>query len=299
MFENLTSTGFRMGPRDKLDEKHIMLMTESIARLHAASYALKIQNPSKFDEIVASFKTFPFHDKKKSMFDALYNIALERLYRHVEVGNQEADFTTAVIKVYKKYINSPSMLLQEFLDDDPTFNTIIHGDYNRNNVMFKYELDEGFEDPVSVKMFDFQWAKHASPVLDLSFYLYMNVDPEILESHWIKILKFYHETLITSIAKILNCSESDSRLKKYNFEDFLKHFGNFAFYGCLISCWFLPIMLADLETCKELEMELNKDLFSEASLKVCLPAGGKLAIDRVNGNVKHAFKNGYMNRLLN
>lgn len=281
-----------------LDEKHIMLMTESIAKLHATSYALKIQNREKFDEFVNSFRAFPFADKKKTMFDALYDIALERLHRHVSSTEQNEDYSAAVKKIYEKYIEKPSGLLQEFLDDDPVFNTIIHGDYNRNNVMFKYVSPEGFDDPVGVKMFDFQWIKYASPVLDLSFYLYMNLDPAILDSSWSKILKFYHKTLISTLANLLKCNEDDKILKQFNFEDFLKHFANFAFYGCLISTWFLPIMLADLECCKNIEIELNKDLFSPEAKEICLPAGGEAAIKRVNGNVMHAFKNGYMKRLL-
>lgn len=273
-------------------------MTESIAKLHAASYALKIQNREKFDELVDSFRSFPFATEKKTMFDAFYDIALDRLFQHVKSTKQPDEYTAAVKQVHKKYINRPSQLMQEFLDDDPTFNTIIHGDYNRNNVMFKYASSEGFEDPVSLKMFDFQWAKYASTVLDLSFFLYMNLDPEILESSWDRILKFYHKTLISSIAKILICKESDERLGPYNYESFLKHFAHFAFYGCLISTWFLPIMLADLESCNTIQMELNKDLFSIEAKKVCLPAGGEVAIKRVNGNVMHAFNNGYMKRLL-
>lgn len=281
-----------------LDEKHILIMTESIAKLHATSYALKIQSREKFDEFVDSFQAFPFKDEKKSMFDALYAIALERLHQHVTSTKQADVYSAAVREVYEKYIEKPSGLLQEFLDDDPVFNTIIHGDYNRNNVMFKYASAEGFEDPIGLKMFDFQWIKYASPVLDLSFYLYMNLDPAILESSWSTILKFYHETLISSLAKLLKCNTNDERLANYNFESFLRHFANFAFYGCLISTWFLPIMLADLETCKNIEAELNKDLFSQESKKICLTAGGESAIERVNGNVMHAFKNGYMRRLL-
>lgn len=288
-----------MGPRNQLDEKHIMMMTKSIAELHAASYALKIQQRPKFDEFVESFRSFPFSEDKQTMFDGLYNIALERLYRHITTSEQPEVFRDAVLKLYHKFIGKPSQLLQEFLKDDETFNTIIHGDYNRNNVMFLYDSPDGFENPIGMKMFDFQWIKLASPVLDLSFYLYMNLDPEILESSWDKILKFYHKTLITSLAKIMNCDESDERLLSYNYEDFLKHFGDYAFYGCTISTWFLPLMLAEVESLQSLETELNKNLFSEEAKEACIPAGGLSAVERVTNNVKHAFKLGYMNRLLN
>lgn len=171
IFENLTADGFRMGPRDKLDLKHVMLMTESIAKHHAISYALKIQDREKYDELVDSLKPLPFSGEEKTMFDQFYKISLERLIKYVNSSEQTKDYTSAVQKLRDKYINKPSMLLQNCLIEDEVFDTIIHGDYNRNNVMFKYGSPEGYDDPLFVKMFDFQWVKKASPVLDISFYL--------------------------------------------------------------------------------------------------------------------------------
>lgn len=274
-------------------------MTEAIAKLHATSYALKFQQREKFDEFVENFKPIPFHrDDRKTMFHPLYNIALERIYLHLTSTEQPKDFKAAFFKVYEKFIAEPSKLLQAFVDEDPVFNIIIHGDYNRNNVMFKYDSDEGFEEPKGLKMFDFQWTKYASPVLDLSFYLYMNLDPEILETSWDRILKFYHKTLISSLANILNCDENDKSLEKFNFDAFQKHFIDHAFYGCIISAWFLPIMLCDMETLPGIIEELQKDIFSEKSKEACLPAGGLKTLLRVTGNVKHAFEKGYMSRFL-
>jgi hypothetical protein len=89
VFENLTADGYRLGPRDKLDENHIMLLTASIAKLHAVSHAFKIQDREKFDELVAKLKIIPFHsDERKTMFHPLYDIALERVYRHVSKTDQ-------------------------------------------------------------------------------------------------------------------------------------------------------------------------------------------------------------------
>lgn len=298
VFENLTSNGFRMAPRDKLDENHIMIMIESIAQIHAASYAMKIQDREKFDEFVGMFKPFPFSREKKTMFDAFYHIALDRLLKHVTTTDQESDYVMAVKKLHGMYIACPSKLLQDFLQDDPVFNIIIHGDYNRNNVMFKYESEEGFADPVGLKMYDFQWIRYGSPALDLSFFMYMNIEPSILESSWDRFLKFYHESLISCISKILRCSGDDERLAQYNLEAFLKHFSNYGFYGCVITSWFLPVMLADLETCKNIEIEINKDMFSKELKEVCMSAGGLAGMKRVNDCVKHAFERGFLKRLL-
>ncbi|CRL05479.1 CLUMA_CG018243, isoform A [Clunio marinus] len=290
VFRNLTADNYRMGPREKLDEQHIKLMIEAIAKFHAVSYALKIQHKEKQTEFVKALKPFPFTEQKKTFFDALYDIALTRLHQHVSSSQQPEDFKAAIETIYRNYIDKPSKLLQEFINDDSQFNIIIHGDYNRNNVMFKYEASEGFENPQKVKMFDFQWIRYASPVLDISFCLYMNLDPELFETLWDNLLKFYHDTMFSTLTKILNCSDNDERIITLDYESFQKHFTNYAFYGCLISSWFIPIMLADFETCKNIEKELNKDLFSKESKEACLPAGGKDAVERLilqrNKNLK-------------
>lgn len=270
VFEDLTTDGYKMGPRVELDEAHIMLMTKAIAELHASSYASKIQGREVYDELVSSLKPFLFcHGDRLTPWDAFYKIALFRLYGHVLTAeNISEDYKEAYCNVYNKFVNKPSRLLQVFVDDDPDFNIIIHGDYNRNNVMFKYDADEGFDNPIGVKMFDFQWTKYASPSLDLSFFMYQNIDPEILPEIWERVLKNYHETLIKSLADILSCEDDDPRLKRLNFESFVHHFSNHAFYGCLISAWFLPVMLADLETCNKVEAVLNKDMFSQEAIDV-------------------------------
>lgn len=300
VFENLTTDGYRMGPRAELDEKHIMLMTELIAELHAASYASKIQGRAAYEELVKSLKPLLFHHPgNKAPWDAFYNIALLRLFKHVTTAENVAeDFKEAIVSVYKKFVPEPSSLLQLFVDEDKDFNIIIHGDYNRNNVMFKYDADEGFDNPIGVKMFDFQWTKYASPGLDLSFFMYMNIGPEILPKIWDKVLKTYHNTLIKTLAAMLKCNDDDPRLERLNFESFLLHFRDHAFYGCLITSWFLPVMLADIETCDKVEEVINRDMFSQEAIDVILPAGGERALKIVSDNMEHAFRNGFFKRLL-
>lgn len=295
VFEDLTYGGYQMGPRDKLDEKHITVMIEAIAKLHATSYAVKIQNRDKFDKFIGTFRAFTFTSEKRNVHDVFYDVAFERLQKHVSSTVHDEDFKRAVNLLYEKSSKKSSTQIQKSLDVDPVFNVILHGDYIRNNVMFKYDANGH---PTTVKMFDFQLVKYASPVLDLSFCLYMNFDPDLYESCWDKILKFYHETLISSIAEILKIDEDDEVLQPFNFKLFLKHFSDYAFYGVIVTSWFLPIMLSDLETCDQIEREFELNILSDKAKEVVMPAGGLKAIERVTEIVKHAFKKGYLKRIL-
>lgn len=294
--ENLSTHGYRLGPREKLDEKHIMLMTKTIASYHGSVYAFKVKRPELFKEMVNSLERFPFYEDRRNSFDALYSITLDRLKNYFH--NVKGSTADAVNKLHAKYIDKPSSLLQHFLAENADFDVIIHGDYNRNNVMFKYNSKEGFENPQSVKMFDFQWLKYASPVLDLSFFLYMNTDPDLLDEKFDEILKTYHSTLVTTFKSAVKGHRYDENLPLLSFEKFMDHFKSFAFYGCLIASWFLPVMLADLETCANTAKELTDDLHSDASKEICLSIDEPAIVKRVTKIVKHAHLRGYLSRLI-
>lgn len=295
--ENLTHQGYRMGPRAQLDEPHLKLMMKSIAKFHAMSYILKIQNKGKL-ELRNSFQPFPFFEEHKNMHDVFYDIALERLYNHVASTPQDKDFLAAVTSLHQKYIDKPSKLMEDFLKPNEPFDVIIHGDYNRNNVMFQYESSEGFDNPLDVKAFDYQLAKYASPVLDLSFFMFMNIGADEIELIWDDLLQLYHQTLMEVLTTVLKCEKIDERLLPYSFEKFLDHFANYALYGCMVAAWFLPIMLCDLERCGAIEAEFEKDSFSQELKDVTLPAGGIEAIERVTAVTKHAFNRGYFKRII-
>lgn len=62
-------------------------------------------------------------------------------------------------------------IMEDFLRVDHDFAVILHGDYYRNNVMFKYKNQHGKEVPVDLRMFDFQEARFATIAIDLSIFI--------------------------------------------------------------------------------------------------------------------------------
>lgn len=296
VIDNLTAQGYRMGPREKLDEDHIILMIKSIATYHGTVYAFKDKQPELFKEMVNSLEKFPFYREETNAYDAFYSIALDRAKMYFQ--GESGDVFDDVNKLHAKYIGKASWLLERFLVADPDFDIIIHGDYSRNNVMFRYESDDGFQNPQSVKMFDFQFLKYASPVLDLSFFLYMNTDPDMLDEKLDKFLKIYHSTLVATFKTVLKGRTYDENLPVLSFGKFMGHFGKFAFYGCLIACWFLPVMLADSKTCDQIAQSLYADMYSSAAKEVCLSVRDPKIVERVKRIVKHAQQRGYLARVL-
>lgn len=74
---------------------------------------------------------------------------------------------------------------------------LCHGDYNRNNTMFRYDEDTGR--PVDALLFDFGTPRYGSPALDLSFALYMNTTQRLRERRWDDLLDVYCEALAAAV----------------------------------------------------------------------------------------------------
>lgn len=112
---------------------------------------------------------------------------------------------------------------------------LCHGDFNRNNLMFKYSDNNKVK---SLKIIDFQTIRYASPATDLSLFLSMNVNYQLLEQNFDKYFKIYHNAIIQTIKK--HSPETD--LRKYSLGKFLKDYAEHAIYAYHIVVFFIESM---------------------------------------------------------
>ncbi|CAD7077692.1 unnamed protein product [Hermetia illucens] len=304
VLENMLPHGFRGGPRLHLDKQHLKLMTKLIAEYHSITYASRIRGDEEFENLVGGIIPLPFiTEEDVNVYKSIYDPAFLRFFQYVDrVGSEcDPDFFQALNKFKNLYGDKPLELLERFREIDETFSVILHGDYNRNNVLFHYDKKEGFENPTDIRMIDFQEMRYGSPALDLAFFMYMNIHPSIREEIWMELLKYYHVTLITSICDILGFEfpvEHDS-LKKYSFENFYEHFRKFAFYGAVVCFQFLPWMECSEKECAYLSYYFEKDMFSEKFSHALQNVGGDRANKLVLDVVHHSWQQGYMDAILN
>uniref|UniRef100_A0A182VYH7 CHK domain-containing protein n=1 Tax=Anopheles minimus TaxID=112268 RepID=A0A182VYH7_9DIPT len=297
VMENVTPKGFRTGPRLDLDEAHLTLMAEIIAQYHACSYALRLQNPAALDELVGKIIPLNFLQDGKVFFesyDMIFRLAAERLFLYVDEFPEELDseqFKKHINILRTKYGPNQSQLMQQLLERDPIYSVILHGDYNRNNVLFRY-ADQ--HTPVEVLMIDFQENRYGSPALDLSFFMYMNMTPELRERFWDELLHRYHQKLIQTLCEVFHCSVTDPRLEPYGEANFLKHFSRFALYGAMVALNFIPTMMSSEEECAEISGYFEQDIHSEGFRRCTLTIGGNVVNRRITAVMRHASKMGYM-----
>ncbi|XP_063709725.1 uncharacterized protein LOC134838180 [Culicoides brevitarsis] len=295
--ENLTPLGYRLGNRSTLSESELRLMCKAIAQYHACSYALRINKDPTLDELKSHLTPVPFTKEDQetpTMPDVTYKVAVDRLLMYLDENPNELNsnsFKKDIENFKKLYGEKPSALMQSFLRDDEKYSVILHGDYNRNNVLFKYEGDQ----VTDLRFIDFQEVRYGTPAIDVSFFLFMNMEVEAMEKGLLMTLvKFYHEHLMKSLAELLEVDEDDEKLKDYRWEPFFHHFKQFGLYGAMVAVLFIPWMICSEEECEKLTAAWEKDVYSEDYRQICLICGGDPVNDRITRIIRHASDIGFM-----
>lgn len=139
-------------------------MAKEIAEFHAVSYAMKIKQPQALKGLVADMKPMPFIvspiDKELgNLYPRCFGIAFERFFvyydRIMVTGNLPASFRRDMENLRAKFGNKTEEFMESVRLYDGVFSAVLHGDYNRNNVLFQYDADDAVN-ANGVKMIDFQ-----------------------------------------------------------------------------------------------------------------------------------------------
>lgn len=211
--KNVSPEGYRMGGRQYLTAPELMLMAKAIAQYHACSIALKVQKDPLINELKSHVVPLRFKSKEgRCLYDVLYDIAFERLFAYLDATPAEIDSATLKrnVEAMRKFEKRPLDIMESFLDDDEAYSVILHGDYNRNNVLFKYD-EEG--NPINVRMIDFQEVRYGTPAIDLAFYFYMNMNPDEMKGNLFEdLVKHYHTNLVIALCELLECKEGEIRI---------------------------------------------------------------------------------------
>lgn len=211
--ENVQKNDFYVEQSLYLTEEHLNIMTECLAQFHAISLALKIERKEEFLNVVDGIQPLCFEQPNglPSLYDVLHEISTTRLFDCVFGQENQSDQFIRDMSQLKEIVgDKPVKLLDRFRQIDD-FAVIGHGDYHRNNVLFK-KVDNCV---VDMKMIDFQQIRYGSPCLDLSFFMYLNITAELREALWDKILRDYHQQLLKHTAAILDIPTDSAVLSSY------------------------------------------------------------------------------------
>jgi hypothetical protein len=162
VLEDLQPFGFRLGPRLDLDEAHLRLMIKNIAEFHSVYHTMKIKRHPKLQSLIDGMKPFTYLDKNGkacASYQQLFRVGLLRVFNLVKNSKRydfDPEFVRFIGVLEAKHGDDPTIIMQSLLRYDDTFTVLLHGDYNRNNVLFQYDKETGNENPLGLRMIDFQ-----------------------------------------------------------------------------------------------------------------------------------------------
>uniref|UniRef100_A0A1B6G5H6 CHK kinase-like domain-containing protein n=1 Tax=Cuerna arida TaxID=1464854 RepID=A0A1B6G5H6_9HEMI len=268
ILENLIPSGYRLTKeRAFLDYDHCALALRKLAEFHAASLLLKSKCQLKFANKINELKETRWYIKAKEEHNRYFGenakrgiIPLVKSGKHPEILNYFMEKLSNVFGIMTDIFQVNEM------------SVLCHGDFCRNNMVFKYEEDH----PVDVKFFDLATARYGSPIIDISFFLFLNMSLELRREHFKdELFKVYSDTL-QQVAGTLAPS----------LQDLWKEFQQKAIYGYILASFFLPIMLDDNPI--KLDAVMNES--EDERIKKSVTRGGEkvtkvlseLVIDLVN-----------------
>lgn len=195
LLEDLCIRGFSTIDRRNgvMTADHVRLVMQGFAKFHAISFALKDQQPEKFNELTSNLS---------EVFICKSNVQL-RYYlaeQAKEVFKALSDEEELLAKLKKFYEKEALDIATDCIDLDSTgsASVITYGDVHQNNILFRNGID--FK-PIEASFIDWQSVRHATPVLDIAYFIFCSTTKELRDIHYDEFLRVYHDRLSAQIRK--------------------------------------------------------------------------------------------------
>lgn len=169
---------------------HMSLLLKALGKFHAVSFALKEQQPEKFNKLSSlAFEQY-WTMFSESDFGNYYKDLLKRFITVLE-DEKRFDLIEKFNKVIGYNIVESILGLVSSEAAEP-YSVICHGDLTVNNTM--YSKDEQGK-PTGIQLFDWQFTRYSTPVVDLVLYLFCSTTKELRDEYYDEFLRIYYDSL--------------------------------------------------------------------------------------------------------
>ncbi|XP_058454347.1 uncharacterized protein LOC131432223 [Malaya genurostris] len=228
VMEDLRSINYRVANRlDGLDSNQVESILELLAKFHAASAVYAEQHggySNLFNEGLFSRGNLPVME---FMFTPAYDACIETLKAHSFAKDCINDLQKLRPVAFSRTLDCLAV-------DHTGFNVLNHGDFWANNIMFQYENQHILKQS---RLIDFQVCFFGSPVLDLNYFLFSSVKPDIKLSKLNYFIRYYHEKLIDNLV-LLDYGKWLPTLKQLQFDFYDRLvYGASTIFGVMALCF--------------------------------------------------------------
>ncbi|XP_062555414.1 uncharacterized protein LOC134220379 [Armigeres subalbatus] len=289
IMEDLREEDFRMWNKLRpVDFHHTRLLVEQLGMFHAISFAMKDQQPERFahlKQLGDPMKVMIDMDPKKTI-NNLFEEMFERAVTVVEGENEKVKKT---LNRLKGVITESYLACVDGEDAEP-YTVVGHGDCWVNNMMYAYESEE--PSPTDIRLIDWQLCRYVSPILDLSYFIYICTDEGLRAEHYDELLDVYYKSL-SNFLKVLG-GDVERQFPKDAFDAQWKKYGRF---GLLMGLIVLPMICTERDELPDMEEYMDKVVNGEENVKYEY-ATSKKAADlyekRISGTIRDVIRFGYL-----
>ncbi|XP_037921419.1 uncharacterized protein LOC119658224 isoform X2 [Hermetia illucens] len=197
VFEDMKALGYRLADREiGLDEQHLKVVLNKIAKFHAASIQLLNKEPAIEKGYTYGFIT------EKSLADPIFETAFKgNMKLAAEKLNKTPRYERFSPKLRKIYDNFEDIALKTVgLDPGNDIKVLNHGDLWVNNFLFKY--DEETQQPIDIVFVDYQATYFNSLGIDLNYLFATSCQVNILKRKMELIEKYYYPVFVEALKNL-------------------------------------------------------------------------------------------------
>ncbi|XP_050458495.1 uncharacterized protein LOC126855136 [Cataglyphis hispanica] len=285
ILEDASCLGFCTASRHNcLDWTECTAILKTLAKFHAISFAYKDQKKEEFIKITDSLKETFFGNNHWDWYKN-YHKKSQNVIKHAiatEYPNSKAE------KKYNSYqFDALFTKCRELCDRKhaPT-SIIIQGDCWAPNFLIR-DIGQNQKEAI---MLDFQLARCASPILDLSFLIYSCTLKSFRDQYFDDILKTYHSELSNAIKSLRSDPE-----KIYPWDLFMKEVKEQFIFGVFNALEAIQVSLMDVPETFNIDTAIQDneaiDIGEIVSLPYIATTSGR---QRLADVIVHAFDKGYI-----
>lgn len=198
MLEDLGNRGFTIIDRftEDVTADHVFLFVQALGKFHALSFALKDQQPNKFEELASNVKEFFQSDD--TYFRDYFNKQAEVVVNLLS-GKEDVHLLAKVKNLFKR---DPIDIAVDCLDPkaaEPAA-VIVYGDAWQNNSMYRYDDQRK---PIEINLLDWQIFRHSTPIIDIAYFIFCCTTKSVRDLHYNDFLRVYHDSLSAHIRRYL------------------------------------------------------------------------------------------------
>lgn len=175
--------------KNSFDLEHCERVLETLAKFHAVSAVYRERN-GNYSEL---FSKGLYNEDIDEIFTKHYDNTIGFLVTEILSKWPHSQDSVEKMKHWKDKLLKALIQSNRSDSGNLKFSVLCHGDFWKNNVLFKYGKNGNI---VDVKFVDFQMAVFTSPSIDLSYFIFTSSAPDIKLQKYDYFVKFYHDHLV-------------------------------------------------------------------------------------------------------